>query len=133
MRLMPNGIRFWTAMFLLIYWSALNVAPAGAGLAPSRVSGTTTIAAPRDADLLVMRRVLEHRVVAQKLQDYGVTAADVESRMATMSDDELHTLATASAGLPTGSDSLGTILTLLLIVLVVILIMKLLDKKVVIK
>jgi len=72
MRCFPRLLRFATALFLLFLYAGVNVAPAAAGLAPSRVSAVTEIASARDADLLVVQRTLENKVVAQKLRDYGV-------------------------------------------------------------
>jgi hypothetical protein len=133
MRIFPRSLRVAVASFLLVYGGLIHTAPALAGLAPSRPSGVTDIQSSRDADLLSVRRVLEQRVVAQKLHDYGVSSSDVEIRLASMTDDELHTLASASRGLPSGSDALGTLVTVLIIVLLVILILKLLNKEIVVK
>ena len=133
MRFFPRRLRFWTALFMLTWWWALNVTPAAAGLAPSQTSGVTAIACARDADLVVVQRALEHRLVAQKLRDYGVSTEEVKSRLATLSDADLHTLASASAGLPSGGDAAGAIITLLIIVILVLVILKLMNKKVIIK
>jgi hypothetical protein len=133
MRSFPRILRFWTALFMLIYWGAMHVAPAAAGLVPSRTSGQTTVASARDADILVVQRALEHKLVAQKLRDYGVKPEEVQSRLASMSDQDLHTLASASKGLPSGGDGLGALVTILVIVLLVIIILKLLTKEVVVK
>jgi hypothetical protein len=133
MRCFPKSLRIAVAGFLLVHLSALNVAPAAAGLAPSTPSGATSIASARDADVIAVRRALEHKLVAQKLRDYGVTPAEVELRIASMSDQDLHTLASASRGLPSGSDGLGTLVTILLIVLLVILILKLLNREIIVR
>jgi anti-sigma factor RsiW len=133
MRLFPRRLRFWTALVLLCWWSLLQVAPAAAGLAPSRTTGVTSIASARDADLVVVQRALEHRLVAQKLRDYGVQPGDVQLRLASMSDQDLNTLASASKGLPSGADDLGLLISLLVVVLLVILIMKLLNKEIVVR
>ena len=133
MRIFPRSLRVAVASFLLVYGGLMHTAPAFAGLAPSRPSGVTDIRSARDADLLTVRRALEHRVVAQKLRDYGVSPSDVEIRLASMSDEDVHTLASASRGLPSGSDALGALVTVLVIVLLVILILKLLNKDIVIK
>lgn len=133
MQWMPRAVRLWTAWLMLVYWVALDVSPAAAGLTPSRVSGVTSIASTRDADLVVVRRALEHQQVAQKLRDYGVAPADVEVRLASMSDADVHTLATTAKGLPSGGDGLGALVTVLIIVLLVIVILKLLNKEIVIK
>jgi hypothetical protein len=133
MRFMPRALRFWTALFLLAWWSGVHVAPAGAGLVSSRASGVTSIASTRDADMVTVQRALENRLVAQKLRDYGVTPAQVQARLASMSDQDLHTLASTSKGLPSGGDALGVIVTILVIALLVILILKLMNKEVVVR
>jgi len=129
----PRRLRFWTALFLLLYWSGLHVAPAAAGLAPSRTSGETTVTSPRAADLVVVERTLENKLVAQKLRDYGVEPDQVRARLANLSDEDLHQLASASRGLPSGSDGLGTLIAILVIVILVIVIVKLMNKEIVIK
>ena len=133
MRMLPKSLRLSTALFLIVHGTALNLSPAFAGLAPSRLSGETSIASTRDADLVLVRRALEHRLVAQKLRDYGVARAQVESRLAELSDRDLHDLASVSKGLPSGSDGLGSLVTVLVIILLVIVILKLLNKEIVIK
>jgi len=133
MSVFPRRLRFWTALIVLNWWCLLQVAPAAAGLAPSRTSGVTSIASARDADLVVVQRALEHKLVAQKLRDYGVQPADAQLRLASMSDQDLHTLASASKGLPSGADDLGLLISLLVVVLLVILILKLLNKEVVVR
>jgi len=133
MRFFPRPLRFATALVMLVYWCALEAAPAAAGLAPSQPSGVTAIARPRDADLAAVERALENRIVAQKLRDYGVTPEQVKARLANASDQDLHTLATASKGLPSGGDGVGLIIGLLVIVILVIVILKLMNKEIVIK
>jgi len=134
MRLFPKSLRLWTALLMALWMSAIDIAPATAGLAPSRVSGATSIASTRDADLLLAQRALENKVVAQKLRDYGVTPADAQARLASMSDKDLHTLASASKGLPSGGDgTTGAIIGILLVVILVIVILKLMHKDVVVK
>jgi hypothetical protein len=134
MSLFPRTLRFWTALVVVLWSLTLQASPAVAGLAPSRLSGATAIASSRDADLIVIQRALENRVVAQKLRDYGVAPDDVQLRVANMSDRDVHTLATATKGLPTGGDDgLGVIISLLLIVVLVLVILKLMNKQVVVK
>ena len=133
MRLFPKRLRFMTALVVATYWCVLHVTPAAAAVTASRLTGTTAITSARDADMLAVQRALENRLVAQKLEDYGVTPAEVEVRLASMSDAELHTLASASRGLPSGGDSLGVLVTVLLIILLVILILKLMNRDIVVR
>jgi len=134
MRRFRGSLGFWTALFALTWLFALDAAPALAGLASSRVTGATAIVSARDADLIAVQRALENKVLAQKLRDYGVAPGEVEARLASLTDADLHVLASSSKGLPSGGDdALGTIIALLVIVVLVMVILKLMDKKVVIK
>jgi len=133
MRCFPRPLRFWTALLLVSWLGATHAAPALAGLAPSRTSGTTTIGSVRDADLLSVQRALEHKVVARKLRDYGVSPEQAELRLASLSDAELHQLASATRGLPTGGDGIGALIGILIVVLLVIVILKLLNKEIIVR
>ena len=133
MKTFPRMLRLWTALGMLLVLGAFDVAPAVAGLAASTTSGASAIASVRDADLLLAQRALEHKIVAQKLRDYGVSSEDVQLRLATMSDEDLHTLASAARGLPSGGDSAGALISLLIIVLLVILIIKLMNKEIIVR
>lgn len=133
MRLFPKRLRFVTALVVASYWCVLHVAPAAAAVTASQLTGSTTITSVRDADILAVQRALENKLVAQKLADYGVTPAEVEVRLASMSDEELHTLASASKGLPSAGDSLGVVISILLVILLVILILKLMNRDIVVK
>jgi len=133
MSLFPRRLRFWTAIAVVSMSLSLQVAPAAAGLAPSRVSGETQIASSREGDLLIVQRMLENRFVAQKLRDYGMSPEQAKLRVASLSDDDLHTLASASKGLPSGGDALGTLIALLVIAVLVIVILKLLNKQIIVK
>jgi len=129
----PRPLRFWTALLLTTYWCGVHVSPALAGLAPSRTSGLTQVASVRDADLIAVQRVLEHEVVAQKLRDYGVSPEQARLRVASLSDAELHQLASATKGLPTGGDGVGALISVLIIILLIIVILKLLNREIVIR
>jgi hypothetical protein len=134
MNSIPRSIRLWTTLLVVLAMAAIDVAPAAAGLAPARVSGTTAIASARDADMLLAQRALENKVVAQKLADYGVTAADAQVRLAGMSDRDLHQLASASAGLPSGGDgATGAVIGVLVVVILVIVVLRLMHRDVVLR
>jgi hypothetical protein len=133
MHLFPRRLRFWTGILVILVMSGFDFAPAMAGLAPSRASGVTSIASARDADMVMAQRALENKVVAQKLRDYGVAPADAQMRLASMSDRDLHTLASASRGLPSGGDATGAIIGVLVVVILVIIVMRLMHHDVVVR
>ena len=124
MWIFPRVLRFWTALAMVLLLGSIDAAPAAAGLAGSTLSGATGITSVRDADM----------VVAQKLRDYGVSPEEAKLRLASMSDQDLHVLASTAKGLPSGGDdAIGLLIGILVIVLLVILILKLMNKEVVVK
>jgi hypothetical protein len=133
MKVFSGKLRFWSALLALLAMVAMDARPALAGLAPSRSSGSTAIASVRDADMVMAQRALEHKIVAQKLRDYGVDPEDVKLRLAGMSDQDLHTLATAAKGLPSGGDATGALIGILIVIVLVLVILKLLNKDVVVR
>ena len=130
---LPKVLRLWIALLVIFSMSSLEITPAVAGLAPSSTSGETCVASARDADLLVAQRALEHKVVAQKLRDYGVSPADAQLKLASMSDQDLHRLASASKGLPSGGDGTGAIIGVLVVVILVIVILRLMNRQVIVR
>lgn len=134
MKTFPRKLRFSTTLVVVLCMSALNLSPALAGLAPSQTSGATTITSARDADLLVAQRALENKIVAQKLRDYGVAATDAQLKLASMSDRDLHTLASASRGLPSGGDgAVGALIGVCVLVILVIVILRLTNHQVIVR
>jgi hypothetical protein len=129
----PKLLRDWTALLVILCMSSLDISPAVAGLAPSTRSGATNVASVRDADLLVAQRTLENKVVAQKLRDYGVSPAAAQLKLASMSDQDLHRLASASKGLPSGGDGTGAIIGVLVVVILVIVILRLMNREVIVR
>jgi hypothetical protein len=133
MTVFPKAIRSWIALLVIVTMSALDISPALAGLAPSTTSGATSVASVRDADLLIAQRALENKVVAQKLRDYGVSPAETQLKLASMSDQDLHRLASASRGLPSGGDGTGAVIGVLVVVILVIVILRLMNRQVIIR
>ena len=129
-----RSLRAFVLLAVFACLTLLIVAPASAGLAPSRVSGETSIVSARSADMIMAQRVLENKVVARKLGDYGLTPEQVQSRLATMSDQDLHTLASASRGLPSGGDGTsGALIGVLVVVILFIVILRLTHHDVVVR
>ena len=133
MSFMPRPLQTWTAILMIAAMSLLNVGPAAAGIAPSRVSGQTALVSVRDADLVIATRALENRIVAQKLQDYGVSTEAAAARIASLSDQDLHTLAQSSKGLPSGGDATGAVIGVLVVIILVIVIMRMMNKQVIVR
>jgi hypothetical protein len=119
---------------ILLVFAVFTITPptARAALIESQLSGSH-VASQRVTDLETVRQALEHEVVAQRLADYGFTKEEVQLKLQTMTDAQLHQLASVSDTLAEGGDGLGVVVTLLVIVLLVIVILKLSDKQIVIQ
>ena len=106
--------------------------PVQAALISSQLSDGQ-IVSERSTDLETVRQVLEHQLVAQRLADYGFSKEEVQLKMQSLSDAQLHQLASVADDLAAGADGLGIVVTVLVIVLLVILILKLSNKEIIIR
>jgi hypothetical protein len=87
----------------------------------------------RAADLARLRAYLEQKVVAQRLADWGVAPHDVSTRVAQMSDAQIHqTVEQLDSVQPGGDSGLGLIIALLVISILVVVLLQLTGHRVVI-
>lgn len=122
----------WSILVAFVAFS-ISPPPAHAALIESQLSGSQVIVSQRVADLETVRQALEHEMVAQRLADYGFSQQDVQLKLQTMTDAQLHQLASVSDTLAEGGDGLGIVVTVLVIILLVIVILKLTDKQIIIR
>jgi len=114
------------AMFIIGITPRLDAA-----IAPSEVIASSQF--DRSADLAQIQRVLEMKVVKERLDKLGFTADEIGSRVDALSDHQLHQLARQIDDLRVGKDeALGIIIALLVIVILVIVILQLTGRKVIV-
>lgn len=111
------------------FFIALVPSSAEAFLAQSRFASGAAIS-ERAAHISSIQNALEHKVVAQRLADYGLTREEVIAKLDTMSDQQLHQLASLSDDV--GGGVVGVVIGVLLIILLVVVILKVSDKRIVI-
>lgn len=87
----------------------------------------------RSTDMARVQRALEEKVVSDKLEDLGLTSQEIRSRLDKLSDTELHGFASQLDGLYPGGDGLGVVIGLLVIAILVVVLLKLYDKKIIIR
>jgi hypothetical protein len=121
----------WTILVVFAVFS-ISPPPTHAALIGSQLSDGQVVSL-RSADLDTVRQAIEHQLVAQRLADYGFSKEEVQLKLQSMSDAQLHQLASVADSLAEGADGLGVVVTILVIVLLVIVILKLSDKQIVIK
>jgi hypothetical protein len=79
----------------------------------------------RAGDIDKISTVLENKLIRQRLQDLGYSTDEITSRLAQLSDQEVHAIAQRLDDLKVGSDGLGFVIAILVIVVLVILIIQL--------
>lgn len=126
-----NHRLIWIIVFVFTVFTAAPPS-ARAGLIVSQISNGQMVS-ERSADLDKVRQALEHQLVAQRLADYGFSKEEVQLKLQTLNDAQLHQLASVSDTLAEGADGLGVVVTVLVIILLVIVILKLSDKQIIVK
>lgn len=97
------------------------------------VDTTSVVESARAADLANIQRILEEKVVSEKLSQAGLSMTEIRSRLDKLSDSEVHQFSKQLDSLYPGGDGLGVVIALLIIVILVMVILKLSDKKIIIK
>ncbi len=125
---------FLTVALMMAAWMGVLGSIRGeavAGLIASHGDGT---AAVRVADLAKVQALLEQKVVLQKLVDYGVSPEEAMARIRTMSDRDLHRLASLADRAAEGADSgIGILIGVAVLIILIIVIMKLLNKEIIVR
>lgn len=77
----------------------------------------------REINELKVRRALENKIVAERLQSHGLTKEEVSLKINEMSDQQVHQIASLSDRIPAGGDgAVAIVVTLLIIAALVLLI-----------
>ena len=121
------------ALVLAMYFLSLTASPAVAGMVASSASTPAAASDMRGQDISKIQRALENELLAEKFRAYGLSPQEIQDRLQSLSDEQVHLMAQASDRLLAGGDGLGIVIAILVIVLLVILILKLTDKQIVVK
>jgi hypothetical protein len=101
-----------------------------AGFSPSEM-----VALPqfdRPIDLEKIQKILETKIVRERLDQLGFSREEIQRRLGQLSDQQIHKLALMLDELNVGGDTEGLIIVLLLVALIVVLVLWLTGRKVVI-
>ena len=84
---------------------------------PTQAAMVATEKALGSAERQHVNQLLARADVQARLSQYGVSAGDVQARIAAMSDDEVAQLAAKMDAMPAGGDILGVIVLVFLVLL----------------
>ncbi|MGA6992302.1 MAG: PA2779 family protein, partial [Candidatus Deferrimicrobiaceae bacterium] len=127
------GWFFSLALMMACLMGVLGSIPgeALAGVIASHGADGVTV---RDADLGKLQAFLEQKIVLQKLTDYGVSAEEARGKIRSMSDADLHRLASLSDRAAEGADNaLGFLIGVAILIILIVVIVKLMNKEIVIR
>ena len=101
-----------------------------AGFSPSEA---TSLAFDRPSDLEKIRKVLEMRVVREKLKEFGFTANEIEKRLSELSDSQIHQISLQIDELKVGGDGWAVAFLFLLIAILIVLVIYVTGHRVIVK
>ncbi|MFN3813865.1 MAG: PA2779 family protein [Aquificaceae bacterium] len=110
----------------------INTAPALAGILGSKPA-SVSLSSQREDDMQKVQKVLEHKVVQEKLKAYGLTKEEIEKRLSELNDQQIHMLAKASDKVLAGGDGLGLAIAVVVLLILVVILLKLLNKEIIIR
>ncbi|MDR1051754.1 MAG: PA2779 family protein [Deltaproteobacteria bacterium] len=120
------GLRVMLALALVLALAPVQNALAGFATTMNSRSDASS------ADLDKVRSVLENKKVSQTMADLGYDQQEIDSRLAQLSDQEIHALAGQldEAMIPAGDGTVGVVIGVVVVILVVLGILSLMGKSV---
>ena len=116
--------------YLIVAMFIIGIAPkADAGIAPSEIIVMSQV--DRTADLGKIQKVLEMKMVRERLEKLGFAQDEIQSKLSSLSDQQMHNLALQIDEIKVGGD-LGIVIALLVIVILVVLLIQLTGHRVVV-
>ncbi len=129
-----NNKKINLILILAIITSLLSSASlsitAEASIIKSQIIGTEGAKSSREINEKKVRRVLENKIVYEKLKSYDLSKKEIESKIDKMNDEQIHQLAILSDKLTAGGDGLATAAVLVLVVFVIVLLFLMVTKRI---
>jgi hypothetical protein len=101
-----------------------------AGFIPSDLIGETVI--DRAADIQKIQKVLETKMVSERLQRLGFSNEEIYSKLSQLSDRQIHEIALNLDDLKVGGDAVAVVIVILVVVALVLLVLHLSGHKVIV-
>jgi len=109
----------YVASYLVVAMFIIGITPrVYAGFSPSEV--ISMLSFDRSSDLEKIRKVLEMKMVREKLKDLGFTPNEIEKRLGQLSDHQIHQLALNLDELQVGGSSGWAVLIVILLIAIVV-------------
>jgi len=123
--------------FLVFALFAIGLAPGvEASFSPSEMmelSKTELSKIDRARDMALIQKVLETKVIRDRLQKLGFTEDEMEARLAKMSDARIHQFANKLDELRVGGDGLEFVIAVLIIAILIVILLQMTGHRVIVK
>jgi hypothetical protein len=127
-KLMAKWVTWYMVMIMFLFGITPRV---DAGFSPTE--GLTNLHSGREADTQKIQKVLEFKMVSERLKALGFTHNEVQARLNQLNDQQIHQMAQKLDDLNVGGDGGEIIIGILIIAILVIIIYYLLGHRVVVK
>jgi hypothetical protein len=122
----------YIASYLVFAMLILGIVPrVDAGFVPSEI--ITHLQIDRTADLQKIQKVIETKMVRERLENLGFTEDEIQKRLSQLSDAQIHNLALNLDQLKVGGYGLGILVALLVIAMLVVALVYLTKHRVIVK
>ena len=125
-------LRHITALTLVTF-GILSFAPKVDAAYVSNYDMLSTQADGKDADMDTIQGTLENKLVVERLEALGYSKEEISERLAMLSPEERHDLATRIDALHSGQGVWGIVIGVLVVVIIVLLILHFTDRRVVVQ
>lgn len=120
------------AWYLVFAMFVIGIVPkVEAGFAPSNAIALAQV--DRAADMDKIQKILETKMIRDRLEKFGFTQEEINNRLSQLSDQQIHQLALQLDNLKVGKDdALGIIIALLVIAILVVILLQLTGHRVIV-
>jgi|SRR3989304_9422175 len=120
------------AWYLVFAMLIIGIVPrVEAGFAPSEAVALAKI--DRSADLDRVQKILETKIIKERLEKLGFTRDEISNRFSQLSDYQIHQLALQLDDLKVGGDGLGVVIVVLVIAILAVVLLYLTGHRVIVK
>jgi hypothetical protein len=129
---MKTPFQKWITWYLVMAMFVIGFTPkVFAGFSPSEAIKLSQI--DRSSDLGRIQKILEMKMVRERLNEFGLGLEEIQTRLNQLSDPQLHQLALRLDDLKVAGDGDGFVIALLLIAVIVVLIFVATGHRIVVK
>jgi hypothetical protein len=129
---MKGTMKRWVIWYMVIVMFIFGITPRlYAGFSPSEVIYQSP--AERSADLEKIRKFIEIKMIRERLEAFGFTQSEIQTRLSQLRDEQVHQLALKLDELNVGGDGAEAVIVVLLVAVLVVLVIYLMGYRVIFK